>query len=83
MSDFDRLAKAIRGQWGDCQITCRLPVLRLIADTIREMDGLITITIIYDSARCYVINIQAGDTTAKNYGIAVDVGTTTVAVELV
>ncbi len=83
MSDFDRLAKAIISEWGECQITCRLPVLRMIADTIREKDGIITITIIYDAGRCYVINVQAGDTTAKNYGIAVDVGTTTVAVELV
>ncbi|MFZ2655753.1 MAG: ASKHA domain-containing protein [Victivallales bacterium] len=83
MSDFDRLAKAIRGEWGNCRITCGLPVLRIIADTIRKQDGLITITIIYDSAHCYVINVQAGDTTTKNYGIAVDVGTTTVAVELV
>jgi uncharacterized 2Fe-2S/4Fe-4S cluster protein (DUF4445 family) len=83
LSDFDRLSVAIRKEWGACQIICGLPVLRLIADTIREKDGLVTITIINDAGRCYIINVQAGDTTAINYGIAVDIGTTTVAVELV
>jgi len=83
LSDLDRLMRVIRKDWGDCQIIFRLAVLRTIADVIREKDGEVTITIIYDAGRCYVINIQPGNTSSSNYGIAVDVGTTTVAVELV
>ncbi len=40
-------------------------------------------TIVRDSGRLHVINIEAGDTTLRHYGVAIDVGTTTIAVQLV
>ena len=83
LSDYDRLCRALKKFWGECEIVCSLPVLRKIPETLREKDGAATFTIIYDRGRCYLIDIQPGDTTVHHYGIAVDIGTTTVAVELV
>lgn len=83
LSDLDRLSRALKKEWGKCELIYSLPVLRKIPETLREKDGVVTFTLINDTDRCYVINIQPGDTTVHHYGIAVDVGTTTVAVELV
>ncbi|MFA6568549.1 MAG: 2Fe-2S iron-sulfur cluster-binding protein, partial [Victivallales bacterium] len=83
LSDLDRLSRALKKEWGECEIIYNLPVIRKIPETIREKDGMVTFTLINDAGRCYIINVQSGDTTVRHYGIAVDVGTTTVAVELV
>ncbi|HBC88345.1 MAG TPA: ferredoxin [Lentisphaeria bacterium] len=83
LSDLDRLSRALKREWGECEIIYSLPVLRKIPDTLREKDGMVTFTLVNDAKRCYVINIQPGDTTVNHYGVAIDVGTTTVAVELV
>lgn len=83
LSDIDRVTNCIRKDWGDKQILYELAVIRKVADAIRDKNGIVTVTLVREQDRFHVVDIVPGDTTAKSYGIAVDIGTTTVAVQLV
>lgn len=83
LSDLDRLTRAIQRDWGKLHTTYPLVVIRTVADAIRAEEGLVTITLIRESDRLQVIRVEPGDTTTRHFGIAVDVGTTTVAVQLI
>jgi len=83
LADLDRLTRRLQLEWGRKEFLYPLPVIRILADTLRAENGLVTATIIRD-VECYrVIRLESGDTTVNHYGIAVDIGTTTVAVQLV
>lgn len=83
LSDLDRLVRAIQQQWGREPIEVPIAVLRQVADTVRAENGLVTATLIREDGTLHVVGIEAGDTTVRHYGIAVDIGTTTIAVQLV
>lgn len=83
LSDLDRLTRAIQQFWGPKKIIYPLPVLRTVADAIRRDDGNVTVTLVRESEQYHVIGIESGNRTQDHYGIAVDIGTTTVAVQLV
>lgn len=73
--DFARLAAEMEGD------EYRIPLSELIRlpELLRSADS--QITVIHDNE--WIISIEPGDTTDKNYGIAVDIGTTTVVAYLV
>ncbi len=83
LSDLDRLTSSIQQYWGTKKIIYPLSVLKKVADAIREDDGNVTVTIIREPEQYHVIGIESGNKTQVHYGIAVDIGTTTVAVQLV
>ena len=83
LADMDRLTREIRKVCNKKNVVYPLPVLRLLADALRSKNGNMTVTFIIKSEQCHVIDIEPGDVAANNYGIAVDVGTTTIAVQLV
>lgn len=83
LSDYDRFIRRIRADWGKVEIICDLPILRILADVLRAENGKVTTTILRGPGTYHVINIEPGDSSVRNFGIAVDVGTTTVAVQLV
>jgi uncharacterized 2Fe-2S/4Fe-4S cluster protein (DUF4445 family) len=56
-----------------------LGILRTLHARIREKAGLVSVTTFGER----VIDLEAGDTTAHRYGLAVDLGTTTIAASLV
>lgn len=76
LSDIDRLTQALGKN-----VTFSLPVLQKAADTLRASDGKVTATLAENSDQIEVIELAAKN--PGNYGIAVDIGTTTVAVQLV
>ena len=82
-SDLDRLTRAIQQDWGKRPVEFSLLGLRTVADTLRAAQGQVTATIVRDSGRLHVINIEPGDTTLRHYAVAIDVGTTTIAVQLI
>jgi uncharacterized 2Fe-2S/4Fe-4S cluster protein (DUF4445 family) len=82
-SDIDRLTLRLQQDWGKREMIYSLPLIRKVAEALRAKSGKITATLIRDQARYHVINIEPGDHTTRHYGIAVDIGTTTVAVQLV
>jgi len=83
LSDLDRVTRAIQRQWGKLDVQVSLPVLREIADAIRTDQGRATVTLIREQEHLCLLGIEPGDTTVRHYGIAVDIGTTTLAVQLV
>ena len=83
LSDFDRLKRAIQRDWGEKEIVCSLDLLRGLADTIRVDNGRVTVSMIRDGEKLHILRLEPSDCTVRQYGIAVDIGTTTIAVQLV
>ena len=83
LSDLDRLTRRIQREWGPVELHYPLAVIREIAVTLRAQRGVVTATLIRTQERIYVVRLEAGDQTTSHYGIAVDIGTTTVSVQLV
>ncbi|MGZ6275553.1 MAG: ASKHA domain-containing protein [Syntrophales bacterium] len=98
LSDLDRLTRALQRQFSKGEIIVPIDVIRHLADTLRAAGGNVTATLIAENPygkmhpsqnnsgmcrRYRVTALEAKDTTGTHYGIAVDVGTTTVAVQLV
>ncbi|MDA8321304.1 MAG: ASKHA domain-containing protein [Actinomycetota bacterium] len=73
-SDLERVLAAV----DDLELTVDLPVLRGLGRTLRASDFKVT-AVIADEA---LIDVQPGDTTGRRYGIAFDLGTTTVVATL-
>ncbi|MCF6177700.1 MAG: ASKHA domain-containing protein [Victivallaceae bacterium] len=83
MSDIDRLTRALQKEWGRVEFTYPLSVVREVAAAVRDQDGMVTVTMIMAPGNYHVIGIEAGSRADKHYGIAIDIGTTTVAVQIV
>ncbi|HEX9033730.1 MAG TPA: ASKHA domain-containing protein, partial [Streptosporangiaceae bacterium] len=73
-SDIERVLDAL----DDLELKVDLPVLRRVGRVLRAADYQVT-AVIVDEA---LIDVQAGDTTGSQYGIAFDLGTTTVVATL-
>lgn len=82
-SDFDRLRLRVLQDWGKNEIVCDLSIIRILADTLRKDNGIVTVTLIQEDNKIHIIDLEPGDKTSEHYGIAVDIGTTTIAVQLV
>ena len=83
LSDIDRLTRAFSKDWGRGEVLYPLLVLRRVADALRAEGGKVTVSLIRDGEIFRIIDIEAGDTTSRHYGLAIDIGTTTIAVQLV
>jgi uncharacterized 2Fe-2S/4Fe-4S cluster protein (DUF4445 family) len=83
LSDLDRLSRAVQRQFGNKAVHYPLPVIRSAAGDLREQDGKVTVSVVEEEQRLHVIRVEPGDLTGFQYGIAIDIGTTTVAVQLV
>ena len=63
-----------------------LPVIQKIPGVFREDNFRVTVTLarpVRESGKTSIINVQPGDTTAENFAVAIDIGTTTVYGEVV
>ncbi|MBL8025735.1 MAG: DUF4445 domain-containing protein [Fibrobacteres bacterium] len=83
LSDFDRFSRAIQKEWGPFEVVCSINVLRGLAETLRIDNGRVTVSLVYGDKRLNVLRVEPSDSTLRNFGIAVDIGTTTIAVQLV
>lgn len=83
LSDIDRLTRCFARQWGSGEVLYPLSVLRKVADALRAEGGRVTVTLIRDGGAYRIIDVEAGDRTSRHFGLAIDIGTTTVAVQLV
>ncbi|MCP5104145.1 MAG: DUF4445 domain-containing protein, partial [bacterium] len=83
LSDIDRLTRAIQQKLEKKEITYPLPIIRQTAETLRNENGKVTVSLAQTPRQFHVTHIEPGDQTAQHFGIAVDIGTTTVAVQLV
>ena len=76
--DFRRLADALEREWGLKNVTCDLPVLRVLQQRLREGQWKVTVAV-HDRNR--VVAVWPG-LRESVYGVAVDVGSTTIAAHL-
>ena len=84
ISDWDRIKRHLKVNNGFKSVFCRLPTLKKLPQLLRQEDFNLTITHIpRGKNKTTIINLEAGDTTSRLYGVSVDIGTTSVAAFLV
>ena len=82
ISDLERLKRALSSEGLGC---LRVPfrTLKNLSDTVRDKDWEITLCTIQSDGCEEVTNILSGDRTTPRYGVAIDIGTTTLVVYLI
>lgn len=81
-SDWSRLQSALRRRLPENDFNIRLTTLRQLAEGLRRADWHIAVTLARLNGEAEVIRVAPADDN-KMYGIAIDLGTTTVVVSLV
>jgi uncharacterized 2Fe-2S/4Fe-4S cluster protein (DUF4445 family) len=83
LAGHERLYQAILEHEPDANLQTGFSVLRDLNRTLTEGQYKVTVTIGRRGATTEVVQVEPGDTSAHNLGLAIDVGTTTVVVQLV
>ncbi len=86
LPDVTRLVSHLKSHHDEHRLVVRLPVIRKIPDVLRENDFQITATLarpVHPGRKTHIIDIEAGDTTGRNYAVALDIGTTTIYGQLI
>lgn len=82
VSDHKRIQNALL-ELGYSPVIFPLHILRNLYPMCRNCGFAITVTLVYHGADWVVTNVEAGDRTHTHYGLAVDYGSTTIAMQLV
>ncbi|GAB4347497.1 MAG: ASKHA domain-containing protein [Candidatus Abyssubacteria bacterium] len=83
LSDLSRLYRSIRGQVSAPIMQTGLKNIRRLPQILRRGDWKVTCTLGQRGGTVEIIEIEEGDTSTRNCGVAVDVGTTTVVAHLI
>ncbi|MGB9677294.1 MAG: ASKHA domain-containing protein [Candidatus Ratteibacteria bacterium] len=83
LSDYERLLRGLKKYLNKEIFNIDISNLRKLPGLLRTSLWEVTVSYFEESENVEIINIEPGDTSKKNYGIAVDVGTTTIAASLV
>lgn len=83
VSDMDRIIRELRRKTPYRDFEISLPCLQGLAMKLRTNAWKATATLAKHGDLGRILQIEAGDTAEQNYGLAVDVGTTTVVAQLV
>jgi uncharacterized 2Fe-2S/4Fe-4S cluster protein (DUF4445 family) len=81
-SDYKRLERELKNNYPVTNLSCTYSALKYLPDTLRERQGEITAVLINNKGLQTILEIKPGFT-KKIYGIACDIGTTTVALKLI
>lgn len=85
-SDATRLIHAMTQQYDERHMQIGLNVLRRLRQTLREDDFRVTATLarpVNQESRSRLLQVQSGNWSKRNFGLAVDVGTTTIYGQLI
>ncbi len=82
LSDMSRLFREIRRRRPAPIMQLGLKVLRALPKLLREADWKVTVTLGWRGGTLEVLQVEPGDATSRNLGVAVDVGTSTVVAHL-
>ena len=80
-ADVGRIVQGLAEQYGRHRLVSGLSFLRKARRALRERDFLVTVTLgrpVNEKAKSYMINIQPGCWSHRNFGLAIDIGTTTI-----
>ena len=80
--DRERIEGALQAV-GYERIYFPLPVLRKLYPLCRDAGYAVTVTLVYRGTDWALTDVEAGDTTAHHYGLAVDYGSTTIVMRMV
>ncbi len=86
MPDVTRLIEYLKLEAGEHKLELTLPVVRKLPGVMRDSDFEVTVTIIRpvrSDGKNLILDVQAGDRTAANYAVAMDIGTTTIYGQLI
>ena len=86
LPDVSRLVSYLKLEHGEHRLVVDLPVIQKISDVLRSDNFKITATLarpVHPGRKTHIINIQPGNTTDRNYAIAMDIGTTTLYGQLI
>lgn len=83
LPDTERITQILRQSWGPDKVSFSLPALKKTAAAIRDEAGIFTLQLSLFPGTARVIDIQPGHTPSDSPGLAIDIGTTTVSVQLV
>ena len=82
LSDLERLELEI-SKIQPLPVHTSLKTLRTLGPLLRESDFNITVTLADRETSVELVRLEAGDTTDSNFGIAIDIGTTTVIANMI
>jgi uncharacterized 2Fe-2S/4Fe-4S cluster protein (DUF4445 family) len=82
-SDYKRLKREIEKKFKIKNLHCGYSVLKNLSHSIRESEGKVTLVLFKSDESWLIVDIEPYSNTKKICGIACDIGTTTVAVQLV
>ncbi len=83
IADIDRIVRGLRHKTEYASFEISLHCLQGLAAKLRDNAWKLTATISRHGDLWRILEIEPGNTTEKNYGLAVDVGTTTIVAQLV
>lgn len=82
-SDWKRLTRELAGTLPGVPVHANLGVLRQLAEAVRQEDGRLTVALTESGGALRIDEIRPGHVEMRACGLAVDIGTTTVAAQLV
>jgi len=83
VADTSRVCREVARRVGRDSCEMAFPVLRTLGMMLRQSQWKVTATVAFRDGSTQVVNVEKGDTTERAFGLAIDVGTTTVVVQLV
>jgi uncharacterized 2Fe-2S/4Fe-4S cluster protein (DUF4445 family) len=82
-SDLDRVYSALMHKIGGVHVSTNLANLKHLSEVLRDSDFKVTVTLAHKADALDMVSVEPGDTRKANYGFAFDIGTTTVAGQLI
>jgi uncharacterized 2Fe-2S/4Fe-4S cluster protein (DUF4445 family) len=83
ISDLDRVLREIKKNENACGLQTSLANIRLLPQILHDAEWKITVTLGHKGKGWDIVLIEPGDTSKRNYGFAVDIGTTTISGQLI
>jgi len=81
--DFERILNALKRRGFKEDVECPRRVLEQICDIVRKEDGKISVLFFHGHNTIKIIDIKSGQPSVTYYGLVLDIGTTTVVLQLV
>ncbi|NIR13320.1 MAG: 2Fe-2S iron-sulfur cluster binding domain-containing protein, partial [Desulfobacterales bacterium] len=78
ITDMERVSRELRRKLGWHSYEISFKCLQHLSDNLRDHDWKVTATVVKDKSGYRIQKIEPHNTTSRNYGLAIDVGTTTV-----
>jgi uncharacterized 2Fe-2S/4Fe-4S cluster protein (DUF4445 family) len=83
ITDIERISRELRRKIGWHSYEISLHCLQYLSEMLRANDWKVTAMVVKDNNRYRIQKVDPLDTTSRSYGVALDVGTTTVVAQLI